>query len=52
MTAFSAGLITIPYILTMLIAIKIGEKSIAKLRPKPALVSAPLLLGAGLLCCL
>lgn len=49
MTAFSAGLVTIPYILTMLAAIKVGEKSIAKLGPKPALVSAPLLLGAGLI---
>lgn len=48
MSAFSAGLVTIPYILTMLVAIKVGEKSIGKLGPKPALVSAPLLLGAGL----
>ena len=49
MTAFSAGLLTIPYILTMLVAIRIGEKSIAKTGPKLALVSAPLLLGVGLL---
>ncbi len=49
MTAFSAGLLTIPCILTMLVAIRIGEKSIEKTGPKLALVSAPLSLGVGLL---
>ncbi|CAD2080284.1 MFS transporter [Jeotgalicoccus coquinae] len=49
MTAFSASLVTIPYILTMLVAIKAGEKSIAKFGPKRALVTAPVLLGLGLI---
>lgn len=48
MSAFSAGLVTIPYILTMLVAIRIGEKSISKFGPKRALVSAPVLLAVGL----
>lgn len=49
LTAFSAGLITIPYILTMLFAIRVGEKSIKKYGPKRAIVIAPPLLAIGLL---
>ncbi|CEA03035.1 Quinolone resistance protein NorB [Jeotgalicoccus saudimassiliensis] len=49
MTAFSASLVTIPYIVTMLASIKIGEKSIGKFGPKRALVTAPVLLGLGLI---
>lgn len=48
LTAFSAGLVTIPYILTMLVAIRIGEKSITKYGPKRAIVIAPALLAIGL----
>lgn len=49
MTAFQSGLITLPYVILLLLLVRVGEKSIARFGPKRALVTAPLLLLIGVI---
>ncbi|OZT76699.1 MFS transporter [Salinicoccus roseus] len=47
LTAFESGLVTLPYVILLLLLVRVGEKSIAKYGPKKALMAAPVLLSVG-----
>ncbi|ULG72263.1 MFS transporter [Macrococcus brunensis] len=47
LSTFQSGLVTLPYVIMLLLLVKVGEKSIAKYGPKKSLVAAPLLLSIG-----
>ncbi|GGB07156.1 MFS transporter [Macrococcus hajekii] len=47
LSTFQSGLVTLPYVIMLLLLVRVGEKSIAKYGPKKALVVAPLLLAVG-----
>lgn len=49
MTAFESGLVTLPYVILLLLLVRVGEKSIKMFGPKRALVTAPLLLLVGVI---
>ena len=49
MTPFQAGLMTLPYVIFLLLLVKIGEKSIKKYGPKKALVASPIIIAVGVL---
>lgn len=49
MTAFQSGLVTLPYVVLLLLLVRVGEKSIERFGPKRALVTAPLLLLVGVI---
>ncbi|WP_141714550.1 MFS transporter, partial [Staphylococcus equorum] len=48
-SAFQAGLLTLPYLITLLIVVRLGEKSIKRFGAKRALVIGPIFTGIGIL---
>lgn len=49
LSGFKAGLITLPYLIALLIVVRIGEKSINKFGAKRAMVIGPIITGIGVL---
>lgn len=49
LTAFQSGLVTLPYVIMLLLLVRVGEKSIKMFGPKRALVVAPLLILVGVI---
>ncbi|PTE26304.1 MFS transporter [Staphylococcus equorum] len=48
-SAFQAGLLTLPYLITLLIVVRLGEKSIKRFGAKRALVIGPIFTAIGIL---
>src|SRR5699024_9987245 len=49
LTAFQAGLLTLPYLFSLLLIIRLGEKSIKRSGAKRAMVIGPIFTGLGVL---
>lgn len=49
LSGFKAGLITLPYLIALLIVVRLGEKSINKFGAKRAMVIGPIITGIGVL---
>lgn len=49
LTAFQAGLLTLPYLITLLLVIRLGEKSIKRFGAKRAMIIGPIFTGLGVL---
>lgn len=49
LSGFSAGLITLPYLIALLLVVRLGEKSIKKFGAKRAMVFGPICTGFGVL---
>ncbi|ATH59204.1 MAG: MFS transporter [Staphylococcus sp.] len=49
LTAFQAGLLTLPYLISLLLVIRLGEKSIKRFGAKRAMVIGPIFTGLGVL---
>lgn len=49
MTAFQSGLLTLPYLIALLLVIRLGEKSIKRFGAKRAMVIGPILTATGVL---
>ncbi|TDM07949.1 MFS transporter [Macrococcus lamae] len=47
LSPFQSGIVTLPYVIFLLLLVKVGEQSIKKYGAKQALVMAPLLLAVG-----
>src|SRR5699024_10275573 len=48
-SAFQAGLLTLPYLITLLIVVRLGEKSIKRFGAKRALVIGPIFTATGII---
>ncbi|PHK48897.1 MFS transporter [Staphylococcus edaphicus] len=48
-SAFQAGLLTLPYLITLLLVVRLGEKSIKRFGAKRAMVIGPIVTAAGIL---
>lgn len=49
LTAFQAGLLTLPYLISLLLVIRLGEKSIKRFGAKRAMIIGPIFTGLGVL---
>lgn len=49
LTAFQAGLLTLPYLISLLLVIRLGEKSIKRFGAKRAMIIGPIITGLGVL---
>ncbi len=49
LTAFQAGLLTLPYLISLLLVIRLGEKSIKRFGAKRAMIIGPIFTGFGVL---
>ena len=49
LTAFESGLVTLPYVILLLLLVRVGEKSIKMFGPKRALMTAPILILIGVI---
>lgn len=49
LTAFQAGLLTLPYLISLLLVIRLGEKSIKRFGAKRVMIIGPIFTGLGVL---